>query len=411
MQFEPIYRRVFDNGLVLVSERVPGFDFIEINIGTKVGSAYELSEEEGTAHFLEHLMWKRKNRKESNERSFLLDKHGLIPDAETYYNVTNFLVNAPKDKLELAFSIAFDDLQNYKFDSKNFENERDVVLTEIKSDLEDNELFGYYRIKEKLFEGGLERGISGRYDKMSELTRDKVISFKQKWYVPNNMVISVVGNFEQKELEDVVEKTFGSLTYKRIPKISFELSSCKKKTYVFNRKGLELVHLNLGFQPVRTSFSNGEYLDLLSHILETGEFAILRQELREKDGLVYFVKNSLINPAENIFYHFFELQSEIHNASKAERKLKKVFDILKKGEFSLRRFENAKTLWKSILSKKLFGYLAKRSETLLNYELRGDRRDYRGILRRIDKMTYERTQNFSRDYFSKPHVMVKLVPE
>ncbi|MEK6857959.1 MAG: pitrilysin family protein [Nanoarchaeota archaeon] len=409
---EPIYRRVFDNGLLLVSEKVPWSERFEINIGIKVGSAYELPEEEGAAHFLEHLMWKRETRKESLKRSMLKDKHGIWSNADTNHDVTYFTLWGPKDKINIALNTALQDLQNFEFDKREFKREKDVVLVEIKSSLEDDDLFGYTSLNEKLFgESTLGRVREGRYENVSKLTQDKIIAFKQKWYVPNNMIISVVGNFDQKELSELVSQTFGSLKCKQVSKLDIPLHSCSKDSFVFERVGLELTHLHAGFQPVDLAVRTEEYADLIRSILHHGETSILDQKFREQEGLVYHASSELYNFFKQLSYFYFYLGCEPHKAKRAESKLNKVFDDLSKGDFSRQRFTDAKTLWKSKLSKKLNEDLENKAEALLKSELKGDSEDYRELPQRIDAMTYERTREYAREFFSKPYVTVKLVQE
>lgn len=412
MRFEPIYRKDFDNGLVLVSERVPWSDRFEINIGIKVGSAYELPEEEGAAHFLEHLMWKRETREESFKRSLLKDAFGIESNADTNQDVTYFTIWGHKDRLDVALRTALLDLQNFQFDEKEFKSERDVVLTEIKSCLEDDDFAGYSLLNEKLFRNNiLGRVLEGRYEQVSQLTQDKIITFKQKWYVPNNMVISVVGNFDQKKLEDLVSQTFGSPLYMPVSKPNVTISRCKNGTFAFERRGLELTHLYAGFQPLNLTAREEEYADFIRDILKRGETAVLYQKFREEEGLVYKVSSELYNFFEGISYFYFYLGCEPHNAKKAETKLKRIFDNLREGKFSRQRFNSTKTLLKTKLLKHLGEDLENKAEALLKSELKKDPEDYRELPQRIDAMTYEQTREYARQFFSKPYVTVKLVPE
>ena len=412
MQFEPIYRRVFDNGLVLVSEKVPWTERIEINIGIKVGSAYELPEEEGAAHFLEHLMWKRENRKETNTRSALVDKHGVSLNAEIKYEFVYLTIAASENELDVVFDTVKNDFQTYEILPGEFDTEKELILNEIKSQLEDPSIFGDDKVQEKLFKGTrLENPKIGRYDSVGELSQDTIFSFKQKWYVPNNIVVSVVGNFDEKKLADVISKNLGSLVYKEVNKPSIVLPRFKKETSIINSKGLELNHLFVGFKPVHADLLVREYLELIDNILDRGECALLNQEFREKSGLSYSINTNLYNIFEDICYFYFELTSEFHKARKLEDKLIKLFDVLKEGNFSKKRFEDAKNLWKYHFKKKFFENLEDRAEELLRFELIGADMDYRELPQRIDAMTYEKTQEYSREFFSKPYVMVKLVHE
>ncbi len=411
MQLEPIVRRTYDNGLVLVSERTPWSQRVAVNIGIKVGSVDELPSEEGAAHFLEHLMWKRKTKKETRKRGLIQDRHGILSNAATDFGLTEFTIEAPKDKLSVAFSTAMADLGTFEFDPSEFSSEREVVLTEIKRRIEDHAIFGYYRLHEKLFGGTLlARPIEGTYDPVASLSQDRILDFKRKWYVPNNMVVSVVGNFDQHELEEIIARTLGTLKRGVVNKREIILPECKPSINQFEREGLELVHLNIGFNPGHLTFDEKEYLSQAIGVLSDGEGAILRQEFREKEGLVYAIGASSTTPIPHTTFIHIGLECEPHKLRRVEEKMYLVLEKMKQGRFSRRRFEDAKTVFKTSILERFFEDLSCKAEILTARVLSDDRRDYRGLIQRIDELSYERTQEHARRFFSQPYVTVKLVP-
>jgi predicted Zn-dependent peptidase len=180
-------------------------------------------------------------------------------------------------------------LFNSTFEQVHIETERKVIAEEISMYEDYPEEMVHDMLTEEVWSGNsLGYPILGNYYSVAGITRDDILNHMQAFYVPENSVISVAGNFDEEKLVELVDKYFGhwqSYNYCKIhaykPWFNRSIKVKKKET--------EQVHMCLGFRGVKQGEENLYSLLTLNNILGGGMSSRLFQKVREELGLAYSI--------------------------------------------------------------------------------------------------------------------------
>lgn len=265
---------------------------ITVLILIKTGSRYEDNTNRGVAHFIEHLLFKgTKKRVNSLAITKELDGIGAEFNAFTSKDKTGFYVKASKEHLELALDILSDMLFNSKFDEKEINKERGVVLEEFNMYYDNPTMFIDSLLESSVFSGhALGKLILGEKNIIKNISRDNILKFYKKYYRPENLIIGVAGNFEEKYATKLINKYFKVTKY--TPKNNFKLfeSNQKKPAIILQNKATDQVHTAIGFPGVSYKDKDFYSAKLLSLILGGNMSSRLFLKLREKMGLCYHIR-------------------------------------------------------------------------------------------------------------------------
>lgn len=283
------------NGLKLILAPLKETKAMTILVLLPAGSRYERKEINGVSHFIEHMAFKgTKKRPSSLDITKELDSVGAEYNAFTTKDRTGYYIKTSADKIELAFDILSDILFYSLIDSRELEKERGVILEEINM-YQDNPLLYIEHLFEGLVFGSHPLGwmISGNSSVIKKITREQIFNFKDNFYQPSNLVLTVAGKFEKQKVKQLIEKYFNLPKSKKI-KGGFKKFKLIQKRPQLNLhfKETEQAHLCLGF-PAYSFFDKREYaLGLLSIILGGNMSSRLFIEIREKQGLAYFIQST-----------------------------------------------------------------------------------------------------------------------
>lgn len=285
-----MYKKVIlDNGIRVVTERIPSVKSVSIGIWVNVGSRDEEGTEHGLSHFLEHMFFKGTRRKSAKELAQEMDYLGGEMNAFTSRETTTFYTKVLDDHLPKAIDILFDVFHHSVFDPAEIKKEKKVVLEEIKMVEDDpEELLNDFYLEQVWKKNPLGRSILGTLDTVSSLKREDILYFLQKYYHPSQIVISVAGNFNATSLFKRLNRSFGKYMNKQhfIP----ERTPPQMETGVFSKKkNLEQLHLCLGISGVSQTDKSRHALYVLNTVLGGSVSSRLFQEVREKRGLVYSI--------------------------------------------------------------------------------------------------------------------------
>ena len=191
--------RTLDNGLRVVVSPTPGLGVVAVNLWYDVGSRHEEPHRQGFAHLFEHLMFQGSRHVKPGEHFSLLQGHGASLNATTSFDRTNYFESMPSGVLDLALWLEADRMA-YLDDvltQQNFTNQVDVVAQE-RSQRMDNVPYGtvFERALPLIFD--LEHPYGhlpiGNMQHLAEATLDEVNAFHARYYMPNNAVLTIVGD-------------------------------------------------------------------------------------------------------------------------------------------------------------------------------------------------------------------------
>jgi predicted Zn-dependent peptidase len=199
-----------DNGLQVLLIENPSLPMVGVNVVVKTGSAYETFATSGMSHMLEHLLFNGTTTRSQKQLYDDVDLIGGYNNANTSYYYTNFMMVTPAEKISKGMEIQADMLFNSILPDEKFEKEKGIVLEEIARSLSKPNSQMERNNHSILYDGhAMSLPVLGTYATIESMQRDDVNQYYKNAYVPNNMIMSVVGNFESDSMLTLVKKIYG----------------------------------------------------------------------------------------------------------------------------------------------------------------------------------------------------------
>ena len=182
------------NGFRIVTEHMPGLQSASIGIWVTAGGRHERSEQNGIAHFLEHMAFKGTKRRTALEIAESIEDVGGYINAYTSREVTAYYARVLASDVPLALDVISDIVLNPIFDPSEIEVERGVILQEIGQALDtpDDVIFDW--LQEEAYPGQpIGRTILGPSERVGAFTREDLSGFVAEHYGPDQMILSAAG--------------------------------------------------------------------------------------------------------------------------------------------------------------------------------------------------------------------------
>jgi len=295
----------------IVYERTDFVKSMTCGIYVAAGSRFEKKEEAGVSHFIEHMLFKGTKRHSGAELSEEFDLLGGNSDAYTTKEMTSFYAKALGDKAGKIHELLTEMISEPKFDENDIENERGVILEEIGMYEDDPEDLAIERLSEKIYPGNaLGRPILGSRKTVGEMNRERLTDYMKHTYVGSNIVASLCGNFDLKEIDRLARK----LEVFPEGKKSAAKEAIYRPSLFVRRKAYEQNHFCLIFPSFSAHHPDRRAAALLSSILGGGPSSRLFRRLREDEGLCYSVYAfTSCSVAEGIFGIYTATNPESEN--------------------------------------------------------------------------------------------------
>src|SRR5512136_1272272 len=203
-------KSVLDNGLRVVTSSMPHSRSVSLAILVGAGSCYESKEEAGISHFAEHLFFKGTERRPTS-REITQDIEGVggIINGGTDKEMTVFWCKVAGPHFSIALDVLSDLLLNSRFDTTDIEKERQVIIEEINMNMDIPQQRVDMLIDELLWpEQPLGREVTGYKETVSSLTREQLLNYLSRRYMPNNTVLSIAGNRRHEEAMTQIQPLF-----------------------------------------------------------------------------------------------------------------------------------------------------------------------------------------------------------
>ena len=291
------------------------------------GSRDELPNKEGLAHFIEHLLFKETERRNTPQILNRLELVGADLNAYTTKEYTCIHASLLNQHLERAVDLFEDILFHSTFPEEEMEKERGVILDEIGSYLDQPEEAIQDDFEELLFKGHpIGNNILGTPESVAAINGDDIKQFTAANNNTHEMIFAVYGNYEFKKLIKLCEKYFGPVPEINAQKdrlIPGEIASTIKVV----KKPIAQTHCVLGSRAYPSAHPNKYGLLLLNNVLGgMGMSNRLNLEIREKYGIAYTIESNYTSLTDTgIFSIYFGTDAE-----KADRAMKLVHKELKK---------------------------------------------------------------------------------
>lgn len=282
-------KELLKNGIRIVTEEIPYVNSVSIGIWVKVGSRYENIENNGISHFIEHMLFKGTNNRSAKEIANSIDKIGGQLNAFTSKECTCFYAKVLDTHFDIALDVLADMFFNSRFDKEEIDKERGVVIEEINMYEDSPEDLVHDLFSQAVWSGNpLGMSILGTEETLNNLNREKILEFFNENYIPQNVVISVVGNFKHKEAVASIKKYFENAEQKGNSSANILVPSFEPE-YTLKSKDTEQVHLCMGFNGVDIKSKAFYPMLILNNVFGGAMSSRLFQKIREDRGLAYSV--------------------------------------------------------------------------------------------------------------------------
>ncbi|MCV2893035.1 M16 family metallopeptidase [Lentibacter sp. XHP0401] len=282
-----IQTHTLSNGFRIVTEHMPGLQSASVGIWITAGARNETLQQNGIAHFLEHMAFKGTKTRSALDIAESIENVGGYINAYTSRETTAYYARVLAGDVPLAVDVIGDILVNPVFDPREIEVERGVILQEIGQALDtpDDVIFDWLQ-EEAYPEQALGRTILGPTERIKAFTRDNLKDFVAQYYGPENMILSAAGGVDHDALVKQAEALFSALPRGNAPSETPAYFAGGERRVV---KDLEQAHLAMGFEgPAYRDdaiFTAQIYASALGGSMSSRLF----QEIREKRGLCYTI--------------------------------------------------------------------------------------------------------------------------
>ncbi|WP_069300244.1 M16 family metallopeptidase [Neptunicoccus sediminis] len=276
------------NGFRVVTEHMPGLKSASLGIWVGAGGRHERPEQNGIAHFLEHMAFKGTQKRNALEIAEAIEDVGGYINAYTSREMTAYYVRVLENDVPLAMDVISDIVLNSVFDPAEVEIERGVILQEIGQSLDtpDDVIFDW--LQEVSYpDQPIGRTILGPEERVRAFTRADLQAFIKEQYRPEQMVLSAAGAVDHDQLVKLAEEAFGHMERGAAPVLLQPALYRGGEHRVV--KDLEQAHFALAFETASYMDDEIYTAQVFSLALGGGMSSRLFQEVREKRGLCYTI--------------------------------------------------------------------------------------------------------------------------
>ena len=285
-------KHVLENGLTIIGEEIPYVKSISLGVWINAGSRIEDEEISGVSHFIEHMLFKGTRNRTSKQIASEIDNLGGQINAFTSKECTCYYVKLLDSHIDIGIDVLSDMILNSKFNEDDLDKERSVIIEELKMYEDSPEDLAYDLLTENIYKNDpLGMNIIGTEESLKRLNREKLLDYFNKYYVPNNSVIAISGNFNFDEIINKIEEKF-KVWKKRDVNVDIKKAEFKS-CFLTKNKDIEQVNLAMSLEAVPIENDKEVYaLAVINTVFGGSISSRLFQKIREEKGLVYSIYSS-----------------------------------------------------------------------------------------------------------------------
>ncbi len=282
-----IQSQVLPNGARIMLEPVDTTATASIGFWLLHGSRDESDDERGYSHFLEHMLFKGTERRSAYAIAQEIDRVGGFLNAFTEKEITCYYCTLPQEHIALALDVLSDMVFSSTLATSEIEKEKTVVFNEIRAadDSPDEKAHEQY-LGQMWHVHPLSKKITGEEDHVHAISRERLLAFYRRRYVPSNLIISVSGRFDRHSLLELIRGTLADKPAGDYVAQRFSPENSTAWEYVRDRFNQVHIYTGVAFHPQRTVEDYYTVL-LFSTVFGESMSSRLFQQLRENHGYCY----------------------------------------------------------------------------------------------------------------------------
>lgn len=272
-----------ENGLQVFLRYRPHTPLVNVVFAIGVGSRDDTQAAGGLVHILEHLMLLGSTRDTSNHDLIKrMRQHGIYFNAHTDHDLMTFELSAPANHLETMLTLAREKLFRFKPLETELAREKKIILEEINQIYDDPEQTGTSLVLQQLFSGhAYSHPIFGSQESIQSATLPAIEAFYNKYFIPNNMSVAVVGNLALPESRQLLKKLFKDLpTGIKPARVLPVVTGPTKNMELKKEMDVQQNHLFFGFIAPNVDHDDRLVMNVVTQIFGRGANPMLRSALR-----------------------------------------------------------------------------------------------------------------------------------
>lgn len=305
-----------DNELNTLFIHSPGCSAGTVQMWFRAGSALEKKDNEGIAHFLEHMFFKGTPKRPGPQLAHDIESYGGEVNAFTSFDYTCYYINTPSLFLDKSVDILLDMVANPLFGEDEIPSERQVVFEEYRRAMDNPSQYNFLQLQRASFEGGYSHPILGREDTILNFSQEQIKSFRENYYNLENAMLVVAGDLKDRE---ELEKKIRSFRLPHGKKSQFEQFEIKEKESVnIHDKDIRQATLTICLQAPDYLNDKAAAQDLAINCLAHGETSRFYQALVAKTSLCNGISGSTMYFA-NGGAHMMRMSFPVENLGKISK--------------------------------------------------------------------------------------------
>ncbi|MBI3631684.1 MAG: insulinase family protein [Candidatus Staskawiczbacteria bacterium] len=336
-------KTILKNGLRLITVPIKNANSVTVLILVGTGSKHETKDINGISHFLEHMFFKgTKKRPNTLKIAETLDMVGGEYNAFTSKEITGFWAKVDNKHLDIALDWISDMFLNSKFDEKEMQKEKGVIIEEMNMYLDTPTVY-VSELFEKLLYGDQPAGwrIIGEKENILSFNRKKVLNYYKNHYSSSNTVICVAGNIDSENIKNKVQGYFKNIEIREAKEKIRTSERQQKPEAMLHFKKTDQTHFCLGVRAYDLFHPQKNALSLLSVILGGNMSSRLFIKVRERQGLAYYIHTS-VDATSDTGYLVTQAGIDHKNLEKSLKLILEEYRDLKNKRIAVKELQKAK---------------------------------------------------------------------
>ena len=398
------HSKTLDNGLqIVVIPMKNNSNVITTDIFYKVGSRNEVMGKSGIAHMLEHLNFKSTKNLEAGEFDKIVKSKGGVNNASTSFDYTQYYIKSSSKNLETSVELFAELMENLNLKDEEFQVERDVVAEERRVRT-DNPPIGYlyFRLFNTHYVAHPYHWTPiGFMNDIQTWTIDDIKSFHEKYYQPNNAILIVTGDIDEKEVFKVAEAKFGNIKNKHeVPVIkAVEPKRDGSIRKIIHKENNTIDTIAIAYPIPNYEHEDQVVLSAISEILSSGKSSRLNKEIIDKKQMANTIYAYNMELTDDGIFLFMALANPGVKIEDLEKEILSEIEKLKSTNVSNEELEKVK-----INAKADFIYSLEDSASVNSlfgsYLVRGNLKPLLTYEENLAKITPEMVRKIANKYFN-----------
>jgi zinc protease len=408
----PSTKVVLPNGLTVVVSPKDKLPIATLSVRFRVGSVYDPEEKAGLADLTARLLDKGTMRRTATAMAEELDFLGARLEASAGGTGSTVTLSLLAKDIERGLDLLADLLQQARFDAAELERERAQMLSQIQQRRVNPRQAVSEVFRETLYAGHpLHRPISGYAPSVARITRDDVAAFYERFYVPNNAILVMVGDFSEQQMLELVERFLGNWPRRALePATLPQPAATQGKQVRIVDMEVNQSYVQYGYLSVRRADPDFAALRGMNYILGGGGFVSqLTRSIREEQGLAYSVHSEFVGGSQFPGFFYTALQTRIGTTSQALMSLLAVMDRMKRTPVTDEELTDMRLYFVGSLPRKAEGY-GQIASLLIDREFFGLPDGYWELeIQQIQALTAQTIQQLAQRYLDTENFVLALV--